>query len=112
MKDIEELTKIMELLDDFIEEHGINSNLDMAADAIQTEIADRDLIFTKVKVVKTYYVDVLHKADVRQNCVFEEATKFTEDSCACCDTYSDITFSARRGEKGYREERVDVEIDL
>jgi hypothetical protein len=74
--EIDELQKIAQNLDDFMRDYGNSTALDVAADAIATELEDRDTTVTCVIVTVNYLVDVKHKRSAEEEDVLAEATNF------------------------------------
>lgn len=74
--EIDELQKIAQILDDFMRDYGNSTALDVAADAIATEMEDRDTTVTSVLVTAKYLVDVKHKRSAEEDDVFRAAKEY------------------------------------
>lgn len=74
--EIDELQKIAQNLDDFMRDYGNSTALDVAADAIATELEDRDTTVSEVLVTANYLVDVKHKRSADEEDVLATATDY------------------------------------
>ena len=74
--EIDELQKIAQNLDDFMRDYGNSTALDVAADAIATELEDRNTTVTCVAVTVKYLVDVKHKQKDLEEDVLNKAEEY------------------------------------
>lgn len=74
--EVDELQQIAQRLDIFMDEHGNSTALDVAADAIADELAERDKIVSRISITREYIVDVKHKRDENSFEIFKEASEY------------------------------------